>query len=179
MLGEWQSPKQCGLSKDRNHQNASWFAGTSEETPDSKIKDGEHFNHRPEIQLSDKIFLEHQWRHGKKKKKTKTKSPHQNKKSPQTNKNIKNRLNGFRSYAAFHPESSPSLPQSYKASKRAKSISYASCKVKPQSNRAGGGGNSELLTSLTDAGLASSLCKGGKKNREEKLQKAMQTYLKG
>lgn len=65
MLGDWQSPKQCGLSRGRNDQNGSWFAGTSEETPDSKIKDGEHFNHRAEIQLSDNIFfLEHQWRHG-------------------------------------------------------------------------------------------------------------------
>lgn len=67
MLRDWQSPKQCGLSRDRNDQHGSWFAGTSEKTPDSKMKDGEHFNHRAEIQLSDKIFfLEHQWRHGKK-----------------------------------------------------------------------------------------------------------------
>lgn len=44
----------------------SWFAGTSEETPDSQIKNGEHFNPRAEIQISDKtFFLEHQCRHVK------------------------------------------------------------------------------------------------------------------
>lgn len=35
----------------------SWFAGTSEETPDSQIKDGEHRNHKEEIWLSDKNLL--------------------------------------------------------------------------------------------------------------------------
>lgn len=41
------------------------------EIPHSKIEDGEHFKHRAEIQLSDKIFfLEHQWRHGGKKPQT-------------------------------------------------------------------------------------------------------------
>lgn len=65
MLWDWQPPKQCGLSRDRNDWNGSWFAGTSEETPD--FKDGENFNHRAEIGLSDKtFFLECQGRHMKK-----------------------------------------------------------------------------------------------------------------
>lgn len=66
MLWDWQPPKQCGLSRGENDWNGSGFAGIGEETPDSQIKDGEHFHHRVETGLSDKtFFLEHQWRHVK------------------------------------------------------------------------------------------------------------------
>lgn len=47
MLKCWETDshwQQCGLARDRNDQYGSCLAGTSEETPDSKIKDGEHFN---------------------------------------------------------------------------------------------------------------------------------------
>lgn len=40
ILGDWQPPKQCGLSRDRNDRNGSWFAGISVERTDSQIKDG-------------------------------------------------------------------------------------------------------------------------------------------
>lgn len=66
ILWDWQAPKQCGLSRDRNDRNGSWFAGISVERTDSQIKDGEHLNHRLEILLLDKTFsLEHQCSHTK------------------------------------------------------------------------------------------------------------------